>query len=90
MKNPEKMDKLTRDIDIAFEIGTLSHPVQYNRAMKLPYLKAVVQEALRLCPPLGIPMPRHAPAPGLQISGYYIPAGSKVRISHSWIAPAAR
>jgi cytochrome P450 len=90
MKNPEKMDKLTRHIDFAFEIGTLSHPVRYDQAMKLPYLKAVVQEALRLCPPSGIPMPRHAPASGLQISGYYVPAGWKVRISYSWIALTAR
>lgn len=80
MKHPEKMAKLVRDIDNAFDDGTLSHPVQYNAAMKLPYLKAVVQEALRLFPPFGVPMPRYAPDTGLQISGYHIPPGSKVVI----------
>jgi cytochrome P450 len=78
MKHPEKMSKLIRDIDDAFEDGTLTHPVQYNQAMKVPYLKAVIQESLRLFPPFGVPMPRYAPAAGLQISGYHIPGGSKV------------
>jgi cytochrome P450 len=79
MKNPEKMAKLTRDIDTAFGNGVLSHPVQYNQAKKLPYLNAVIQESLRLFPPFGVPMPRYAPATGLNISGYHIPAASKVR-----------
>jgi len=79
MKHPEKMSKLVREVDAAFEDDTLSHPVQYNQAMRVPYLKAVIQEALRLFPPFGVPMPRHAPAAGLQISGYHIPPDSKVR-----------
>jgi cytochrome P450 len=78
MKHPEKMAKLTRDIDAAFEDTTLTHPVQYNQAMKVQYLKAVIQEALRLFPPFGVPMPRYAPAAGLQLLGYHIPAGSKI------------
>jgi cytochrome P450 len=78
MKNPEKMSKLVRSIDEAFDNGTLTQPIQYNHAMKVPYLRAVIQESLRLFPPFGVPMPRYAPAQGLQISGYHIPAGSKV------------
>jgi cytochrome P450 len=80
MKNPEKMTKLVRSIDEAFDNGTLAHPAQYNHAMKLPYLKAVIQESLRLFPPFGVPMPRYAPFQGLQISGYHIPAGAKVSV----------
>jgi hypothetical protein len=78
MKHPEKMSKLVRDLDGAFEAGMITHPVQYNQALKVPYLKAVIQEALRLFPPFGVPMPRYAPAEGLLISGYHIPVGSKV------------
>jgi hypothetical protein len=78
MKHPAKMSKLVRSIDEAFENGTLTHPIQYNHAMKVPYLKAVIQESLRLFPPFGVPMARYAPAQGLQISGYHVPAGSKV------------
>jgi cytochrome P450 len=83
MKHPEKMAKLTREIDAAFQEGTLTHPVQYNQAMKVTYLKAVIQESLRLFPPFGVPMPRYAPAAGLQVSGYHIPVGSKVRMKIS-------
>lgn len=78
MKHPEKLAKLTREIDIAFENGTLTSPVQYNQAIKVPYLKAVIQEALRIFPPFGVPMPRYAPTAGLTIADYYIPPGSKV------------
>ncbi|KAI8931128.1 Cytochrome P450 monooxygenase acrts1 [Plenodomus lindquistii] len=78
MKNPKKRDKLVRALDAAFEDGTLTHPVQYNQAMKIPYLKAVVQESLRMFAPFGVPLPRHAPVGGLQISGYHIPPGTKI------------
>jgi cytochrome P450 len=80
MKHPQKMSKLVQSIDEAFEKGILTHPVQYNHAMKVPYLKAVIQESLRLFPPFGVPMPRYAPSQGLQISGHHIPAGSKVSV----------
>lgn len=78
MKHPEKMAKLTREIDAAFEDCTLTHHVQYNQARKLPYLRAVIQEVLRIFPPFSMPKPRYAPAGGLHVSGYHIPAGTKV------------
>jgi cytochrome P450 len=83
MKNPEKMAKLTRDVDSAFDDATLTHPVQYNQATKIPYLKAVIQEALRISPSFAVPMPRYAPAAGLQLSGYHIAAGYKVGLTFS-------
>jgi hypothetical protein len=57
----------------------LTHPAQYNQATKMPYLRAVIQESLRLCPPLAVPMSRYVPIGGLQLSGGYIPAGFRVR-----------
>lgn len=78
MKHPEKMAKLVREIDSAFDDGTLSHPVQYNQATKIPYLRAVIQEALRLFPPFGVSMPRYAPASGLEVSGFQVPPGTKI------------
>lgn len=71
------MCKLTAMIDKAFEDGTLSHPVQYKDAMKVPYLKAVIQETMRIFPVFAVPMPRYAPASGLEFAGHHIPAGTK-------------
>ncbi|KAF2132974.1 cytochrome P450 [Dothidotthia symphoricarpi CBS 119687] len=83
MKHPETMAKLIRDVDTAFENGMLTHPVQYHQAMKLPYLNGVIREATRLFPPFGAPMPRYAPAKGLELSGYHVPAGTKVGMNAS-------
>ncbi|KAH3905743.1 hypothetical protein HBI56_211410 [Parastagonospora nodorum] len=75
MTHLEKMVKLTKIIDVAFENGTLTHLVRYSQAMKVPYLRAVIQESLRLFPPFVVQIPRYAPAAGLQVSGFHISVG---------------
>lgn len=75
MKNPETMKKAQAEIDAAFADGTLSHPIMYNKAIKLPYLQAVIKEAARIYPAWQVPMPRVSPAQGLELSGIHIPAG---------------
>ncbi|KAJ8107714.1 hypothetical protein OPT61_g8679 [Boeremia exigua] len=78
MKTPATMEKLVNEIDSAFADGSLNHPVQYNEAVKLPYLRAVIQESLRIFPPFAVPMPRYAPPGGLEVSGYYLKPGTKI------------
>ncbi|KAI4632109.1 uncharacterized protein J4E87_001580 [Alternaria ethzedia] len=78
MKHPPKMERLTQEIDAAFQNSTLTSPVQYNQATKLPYLMAVIQESLRLFPPFGVSMPRYVPNGGLHLFSYHIPAGFKI------------
>ena len=72
------MTKLDKEIYAAFTNGSLTHPIQYNQAVKLPYLKAVIQESLRVFPPFAVPMPRCTPAAGLEVSGHYLKPGTKV------------
>lgn len=45
---------------------------------QLPYLNAVLQEALRLWAPGTLPLPRSVPAGGRSIDGYFFPAGMVV------------
>lgn len=78
MKSPSTFRKLAGEIDAAFVDGSLTHPIQYNHAVKLPYLRAVIQESLRICPPFAVPMPRYAPAAGLEIAGHYLKPDTKV------------
>ena len=78
MKNPDKLAKIRAEIDAAFANGTLSHPAQYNAAITLPYLNAVIKESVRLFPSFQVSMPRYAPARGLELCGKHIPAGYRV------------
>lgn len=78
MKTRDTLQKLADEIDAAFANGSLMHSIQYNQAVKLPYLKAVITESLRIFPPFALPMPRYAPAAGLEIAGYYHKPGTKV------------
>ena len=81
MKNPEKLAKARAEVDVAFEDGTLSSPVQYAQASTLPYLTAVVKEAMRVFSPFAVSMPRYAPSQGLTLCDKYIPAGYTVGIN---------
>ena len=81
MRNPTAYEKLTAEIDTAVANGTLSIPVAYADAVKLPYLKACVNEGMRLHPSVGFTMPRHVPAGGATISGFHFPEGYRVGIN---------
>ena len=81
MKNPQKLDKVRAEVDAAFENGTLSSPVQYSHASSLPYLNAVVKEAIRLFPAFSVSQPRYAPSQGIELCGKFIPAGYTVGLN---------
>lgn len=81
LKNPEKLEKLRRELDDAEAKGMLSRPdklVRWSEAKELPYLGAVIKEALRVHPAAGLLLERIVPAAGASISGRYIPASTIV------------
>ena len=47
-------------------------------AESMPYLQAVMYEALRLHPAVGMSLPRVTPDEGATIAGTYLPAGTSV------------
>ena len=81
MRNPAAYKKLTTEIDTAVANGSLSMPVAYAEAIKLPYLKACINEGMRLHPSVGLTMPRLVPAGGATISGHHFPEGYRVGIN---------
>lgn len=84
-RHPKCMDRLVTEIDTADKAGELSHPIKYKEATTvLPYLGAVIKEAMRLHPSVGMLLERHVPAEGLSIEGYEIPAGTIVGIN-PWV-----
>ncbi|PBP28062.1 hypothetical protein BUE80_DR001008 [Diplocarpon rosae] len=71
---------------LAAKEGRISDPVTFKEAQnELPYLQAVMKEALRIHSATGLPMQRIVPAEGRTIAGYFIPGGSSVGIN-SWVA----
>jgi hypothetical protein len=81
MRTPSVHNRLLEELDGALEDGSLSNPVRFSEAARLPYLTAVCKEAMRIHPSIGMSMPRHVPEGGREIAGYFFPAGTKVGIS---------
>ncbi|KAK1764513.1 cytochrome P450 [Phialemonium atrogriseum] len=84
-KNPEKLSKLRSELDVAESDGRLSEPITYAEAMSLPYLQAVLKEAMRLHPSTGFTMARVVPKGGTVLLGHSLPEGTTVGIN-SWVA----
>lgn len=76
LKNPSMQTKLRIELDAP----SVSHPVSFKQAFNdLPYLGAVIQEALRIHPPFALLLERAVPASGLALpNGVYLPEGTKV------------
>lgn len=74
LTHPAALAALAREVRSAFAsadeitLGSVS-------AGKLPYMLAVLNEALRLYPPVTSGLVRVVPAEGEQISGHYVPGG---------------
>lgn len=78
LKNINALDKLTREVRHAFATEDRIKILALNR---LPYLSAVLQETLRVSPPIVNGFPREVPKSGAMIGGCWVPGGvSKVHI----------
>ncbi|AEO69867.1 uncharacterized protein THITE_2120621 [Thermothielavioides terrestris NRRL 8126] len=84
LKNPECKQRLLDEIDDFRRRGELSDPVTIAEAEKMPYLQAVMYEALRCHPAVGMTLPRVVPPEGLEVDGHYLPAGSIVGVN-PWV-----
>lgn len=78
LKNPDVKRMLLDEIDERRKAGKLSDPVALSEADSMPYLQAVMYEALRLHPAVGMSLPRTTPKGGATIAGKYLPGGSVV------------
>ncbi|KAI1483449.1 cytochrome P450 [Daldinia eschscholtzii] len=84
-KNMDKMRKLVKEIDDAAAAGKLSQPVSFKEAnTHLPYLNAVIKEAMRIHPSAGLIYERFVPAGGDTICGKHIAEGTVVGIN-PWV-----
>ncbi|KAF4303112.1 putative cytochrome p450 [Botryosphaeria dothidea] len=85
LKNPTTLRNLLAEIDGADEKGLLGDVVSYKEATThLPYLDAVIKEAMRLHPSVGLLLERVVPPGGAEICGKWIPGGTIVGVN-AWV-----
>lgn len=72
VNNPDKLENLTREVRGAFP---QENDIDLEALRKLPYLNAVLNEGLRLCPPIPWVLPRRVPEGGDTVCGTWLPGG---------------
>jgi cytochrome P450 len=72
VNNTDKLEILKREIHQAFPA---ENDISLDALRQLPYLNAVMNEGLRLCPPVPWIIPRKVPEGGETVCGTWLPGG---------------
>lgn len=81
LTSPPAYKTLQNEIDTAVDAGHISAPITDAEGRQLPYLQAVIREALRIKPPATGYMFKLVPAGGDTIHGKFVPAGTQITSS---------
>lgn len=77
LKNPQYLSQLTAEIRRAFPTY---EAMDLDQLARLPYLQAVIQEGIRVYPPVPSLLPRTVPAGGVTILDDFLPEGTYVGV----------
>ncbi|KAF4948832.1 hypothetical protein FSARC_13638 [Fusarium sarcochroum] len=77
LRNKASLNRLTEEIRSTF---TSLDEISGHATISLPYLKATIEEGLRLLPPIAFGPPRVSP--GATVAGHYIPPGNIVSVDN--------
>jgi len=78
LTNPISYRKLRAEIDNGIAAGKVSSPIKDSEGRQLPYLQAIIKEALRLMPPASGAFYKEVPPAGDMINGMFIPGGTQI------------
>lgn len=81
---PHSLEALRSEIDMFRSQSRLSSQPTFSETQQMPYLQAVIREALRMHPVTGLPLERVVPEGGVEIGGRHIPARSIVG-TNPWV-----
>ncbi|KAL2816592.1 cytochrome P450 [Aspergillus cavernicola] len=83
LTNAHALSKLRDELDMAEPL--IRDKCNWEETRKLPYLMAVVKEALRLSTPVPGITPRIVPEAGVKVQDYFLPGGTIVSVTHRTI-----
>ncbi len=75
IQHPEKLRKLRQEAENGVASGVFSPDFRFKDTQQMPYLRAVIKEAMRLHPATGLILGRVVPAGGADVAGQYFPEG---------------
>ncbi|KAL1632867.1 hypothetical protein SLS58_011314 [Diplodia intermedia] len=82
IKNPDALRKVREELDAALDDDDGDDIVApYDKVKHLPYMRACLDESLRLHPPTPQGLPRATPAEGARILGDWVAGGTSVAVS---------
>ncbi|KAI1085585.1 cytochrome P450 [Whalleya microplaca] len=84
IRHPKVLQKLRDEVD-GLQKPSDWTPITFQDSQGMPYFQAIIKEALRLHPAVGMPLERVVPEGGATISGRFFPEGTIVGIN-SWVA----
>lgn len=86
IRYPDTLRKLRQEIRDFEEQGRCGNPaVSFKESQEMPYLQAVMKEALRMHAATGLPLWRVVPEGGVEICDHFFPPGTIIGLN-SWCA----
>ncbi|KAK6067808.1 cytochrome P450 (isotrichodermin C-15 hydroxylase) [Seiridium cupressi] len=79
LSNPEVLRRLTDEVRSSFNSVT---EINISSVNQLTYMLAVLNESLRLYPPVTSSLARQVPGKGADIAGHYVAGGTFVEVQH--------
>ena len=85
LKNYDILKKVVQEIDeVVRDRDCCQHPISFAESNRMAYLQAVLKEAMRMHPAVGLLLERSVPKDGCIIAGTWLPGGTIVGIS-PWV-----
>ena len=75
LKHPKTLGRLRDEIKDCEKRGEISEPAKFSETQRMPYLQAVIKEALRMHPATGLTLGRTVPPQGAVLAGHFFPGG---------------
>ncbi|KAI5837399.1 cytochrome P450 [Morchella snyderi] len=81
LQSPTALSTVRAELAALPKAVTFADFIHHGGSNKIPYLEAVINEAVRICPAVGFSLSRTSPPAGCQLNQFFIPPGYTVGMS---------